>query len=131
MISCHACGTSFNVSVRVSFLAVCDSCGLELHACLNCRFHDDAVSNQCRESEADLVVDKERANRCEWFQPRGEAASEEEDGVRSREKLEALFRKLGDPIRSAGKQPGENAGNKRGEEKDPRAALDALFKKKD
>lgn len=127
MMSCHACGTSFNVSVRVSFRAVCDSCGLELHACLNCRFHDEGVSNQCRESEAELVVDKERANRCEWFQPRGEAASEEEDGVASREKREALFRKSGDPAISTGKQQGE----KPAEKPDPRAALDALFRKKD
>jgi hypothetical protein len=119
MVSCHACGEAVEARERVAFRAVCDSCGADLYVCLNCRFHDPGASKQCREPEAELVVEKERGNRCEWFQPgdgAGRAAGTGEDAARA--KLEALFRKPGAPASGpAGK-------------KDPKAALDALFKKK-
>ncbi len=118
MASCHACGKAIEGTERVGFHAVCDACDADLHVCLNCRFHDPGASKQCREPAADLVVEKERANRCEWFQAgegTGTARTGEEE---ARAKLDALFRKPGAP---AARPPGK---------KDPRAALDALFKKK-
>ena len=34
-----------------------------------CRQFDAAVPRQCREDDAEDVVDKEKANFCEWFDP--------------------------------------------------------------
>ena len=34
-----------------------------------CRQFDPAVPRQCREDDAEDVVDKEKANFCEWFNP--------------------------------------------------------------
>ena len=34
-----------------------------------CRKFDPAVPRQCREDDAEDVVDKEKANFCEWFDP--------------------------------------------------------------
>lgn len=71
----------------------CDHCGRDTHACKNCLFYDRSCNNECRESSADRVVEKERANFCDWFKP-GTATGA---GARSREDLkaaaEALFRK--------------------------------------
>ena len=39
--------------------------------CLNCEHHDRAYNNQCRESQADRVVDKEKFNFCDYFKPKG------------------------------------------------------------
>ncbi len=47
----------------------CPHCSADVHACKNCRFFDPGKSNQCIESQADYVADKNRANFCEFFQP--------------------------------------------------------------
>jgi len=38
-----------------------------MRVCLNCRHFDLAVAQQCRESRAEPVAEKDRANFCEWF----------------------------------------------------------------
>lgn len=34
-----------------------------------CRYFDPLVAKQCLEDDAEEVVEKERANFCEWFEP--------------------------------------------------------------
>jgi hypothetical protein len=71
--------------------------------CRNCAFYAAGAYNDCREPCAERVVDKERANFCEFFQlgapahgrgpkaaARGEIAS---PGGGARDALDALFRK--------------------------------------
>jgi hypothetical protein len=52
------------------------------------------ANNQCRESSADRVVDKERSNFCDWFKPRAGGGG---TGAPSRDSMkaaaEALFKK--------------------------------------
>lgn len=118
MAACHACGLALDTSERVGFRATCEKCCADLHVCLNCRFHDPRASRACREPEADLVVEKDRSNRCDWFQAGREADSGTTDDGAAREGLDALFRKPGEaPARAAAKT-------------DPRVVADALFKKK-
>ncbi|MBF0164683.1 MAG: hypothetical protein HQL97_12005 [Magnetococcales bacterium] len=50
---------------------VCPSCSKDARVCLNCRFHDPGSYNECRETVAERVVDKERNNFCEDFMPKG------------------------------------------------------------
>ncbi|MFQ5457139.1 MAG: hypothetical protein ACE5FC_01605 [Myxococcota bacterium] len=121
MAACHACGAQYETSERVGFRAVCEGCGADLHVCLNCRFHDPAAHGACRETQAEFVVEKDRSNRCDWFEPgtgsgSGKAGSGGEANG-ARERLDALFRK-----------PGE-APQERGPEKDPRGAAEDLFRK--
>lgn len=122
MPRCHACGAAFEARARIGFRDACERCDAELHACLNCRFYEPGASNDCREEQAERVVDKNRGNRCEWFQAGGPGSHEDrqEKGTETgaREKLEALFRKPGEAPRPAG------------EKKDPRAAAEDLFRKK-
>jgi hypothetical protein len=95
MPTCHACGRAFEVRERVGFRDTCDGCAADLHVCLNCEFHDPPSHNQCRETQADPIVEKDRANRCEWFRATrtggaGKAGRTQED---ARAKLDALFKK--------------------------------------
>ncbi len=58
---CHRCKKTIDASEKISFRKDCPSCGADLHACLNCDFYDVSVYNECRETSAERVVDKEKA----------------------------------------------------------------------
>ncbi|MFN7728461.1 MAG: hypothetical protein ACK5P7_04840 [Bdellovibrio sp.] len=45
----------------------CPHCRSDLHVCKNCEHYDPRAYNECRESSADVVKDKERANFCDYF----------------------------------------------------------------
>ena len=78
----------------VGFQDSCDSCSEDLHVCLNCDHHDPSAYNECRESSAERVSQRARANRCEYFQPgdqTGGAAAEQRDSSLS--ELDQLFKK--------------------------------------
>lgn len=47
----------------------CPGCGTDAKACRNCAHYAPALNNECRESAAERVLDKERANFCEFFRP--------------------------------------------------------------
>ncbi len=78
---------------RLGFRDECDGCGADLHCCRNCAHHDPTAYNECRESSADRVSDRERANRCDWFQPgEGQGGTDDDRGAALSE-LEQLFKK--------------------------------------
>ena len=45
----------------------CPLCHADLHVCRACDFYESGAHNDCRESSADMVTDKERANFCDYF----------------------------------------------------------------
>ena len=47
----------------------CPLCHADLHVCKACDFYENGAHNDCRESSADMVTDKERANFCDYFRP--------------------------------------------------------------
>lgn len=47
----------------------CPGCQKATHACRNCLYYQPGINNDCREPVADHVVDKERANFCDYFEP--------------------------------------------------------------
>lgn len=95
-MNCWHCGRAIAVTERVSFREYCPGCDRPLHVCRNCQFYDPAYHNQCREPQAELVADKERANFCEYFAPakadRGQAAARSAK-VDAQAKLRELFKK--------------------------------------
>lgn len=92
-VFCWDCGKKIEFSDSVGFRAECDSCGADAHVCKNCDFYDPKVYNECRETSADVVREKERNNYCEYFQVRASEGS----GVDKKQDLlsaaEALFKK--------------------------------------
>ena len=47
----------------------CPACGRATHACRNCRFYAPGRANECLEPLVERVVDKERPNFCDYFEP--------------------------------------------------------------
>jgi hypothetical protein len=92
-VICFSCRKEQSIPDKVGFRAECD-CGADLHVCKNCEFYDPKVYNECRETSADVVREKDRANFCEYFQPGGklDAAKKKSDLLAA---AEALFKKGG------------------------------------
>ncbi len=93
---CHACDAEVPLATgeRVGFRDECERCGSDLHCCRNCAHHDPTAYNECRESQAERVDDRERANRCDWFRPGGaRGGGLAEERAQARSALEGLFKK--------------------------------------
>lgn len=91
---CFACNSDVALAAgeRVGFRDTCDDCDADLHACRNCTHHDPSAYNECRESSAERVLDRDRANRCDYFAPGGGGAVEKAR-TSAVSDLESLFKK--------------------------------------
>lgn len=92
-LRCFHCGHEIFYVDRVAIREECEKCKSDVHCCRNCKFYDAKVYNECREPQAEVVREKERANVCDYFQP-GDAAG---SGAKTKQDLfsaaEALFKK--------------------------------------
>lgn len=93
MKTCFACKKPLDVGRETGRRDECPHCRADLHCCLNCRFHDPSAPKQCREPQADLVREKDRANFCDFFAFRESAAGPAGDAGSARKALDDLFRK--------------------------------------
>jgi len=94
-MNCVFCGNVSPIEGKVSRQDTCPHCNRDLRCCKQCKFYDQSAYNECREVSAERILDKERANHCDYFVPRG---SKEGGGSFNRTKeakkaLEALFDK--------------------------------------
>jgi hypothetical protein len=67
--SCFKCGKAIDAPERVMNRDTCPNCDADLHCCRNCRFYDPGKHNECAETQAEWVRDKEASNYCDFFQP--------------------------------------------------------------
>jgi hypothetical protein len=69
--SCWKCGAKIEYpsGSRVLRADACPQCDSDLHCCRNCQFYDPGKQNQCAETQAEWVGDKETANYCGYFRP--------------------------------------------------------------
>lgn len=65
-MKCWKCGKEINVS-EVFRTSECPLCSADLHCCKGCEFYSTGSHNDCRESSAEYVSDKEKANFCDYF----------------------------------------------------------------
>lgn len=77
--------------------ATCLNCGKPVHCCRNCRDYALGRPNECREPLVERVVEKMRANFCEFFTPARQAtgsatSAAAADPERLRVAAEDLFR---------------------------------------
>ena len=86
MAACYHCGSPLGDGPLYR-TSVCPSCGREAKVCLNCAFYAPGLPNDCREPQASRVVEKDRANFCDWFRPGegdGGKANDKQDEARRR-----------------------------------------------
>lgn len=95
MKRCQACAKEIRIDRTVGRQETCPHCGTDLHVCLNCSFYSPGAYNDCREPQAERVVDKKRSNFCDYFvfcddaSRKGQAAGKED----ARSRLDELFKK--------------------------------------
>ena len=93
-VACYRCGAALaQLSLPLSRQDECPQCRNYLHVCRMCQHFDPAVPRQCREDDAEEVIEKERLNFCDWFVASEDAfdsrRKSEED--RARAALDAMF----------------------------------------
>lgn len=114
---CWKCGASLaQLTLPLSRLDACKQCGSEVHVCKQCQFYDVNVAKHCRETVAEEVRDKQRANFCDYFVLNDQAYKPQPAATSSINALKELF--------------GGSASSTTGGSSDhARKALDDLFKK--
>lgn len=63
---CKKCGKPVLVT-EIFRTTTCPDCGADLHSCVNCKFYSVNSHFDCRETIQEPVVDKERANFCDFY----------------------------------------------------------------
>lgn len=92
-VSCFNCGKELNFTGNIGRRDECPHCRSDVHVCKNCEHYDPKVYNECRETQADVVREKDRANFCDYFSPRKGGVGAEDKKAALRAAAEALFKK--------------------------------------
>ena len=90
---CWQCGQSISYTDPLSFRAECSQCSNDLHVCKNCLFYDENAYNECRETSAERIMDKEKNNLCEYFKPSSQQKNAQQNSKNLLKQAEALFKK--------------------------------------
>jgi len=95
---CSYCGAPLPLDRKPGFNETCESCGKDLHACVNCRFYKPGARWDCAETVDQPVTDKSRRNHCDFFEPApalreaGSGDAKARDSARkARQDLDKLF----------------------------------------
>lgn len=65
---CFRCNTTLTLpDGPVGRRESCAQCGADVRVCLNCQNYDPKAYNDCREPQAERVLDKTAANFCDHF----------------------------------------------------------------
>ncbi|MBN1625800.1 MAG: hypothetical protein JW944_04685 [Deltaproteobacteria bacterium] len=94
-MECVFCNKKIKIDGKISRQDTCPHCQRDLRCCRQCKFYDQDAYNGCREVAAERIVDKERANFCDFFVPKGsKAGGGSYNRTReAKQALEALFKK--------------------------------------
>jgi hypothetical protein len=92
---CYQCAHPLAPSIggAIQFRETCASCGVDAHVCRNCELFDPGAHHECRETSAEWVRDKEKANRCDYFRLSSRQSSGRDLKADSLAALDALFKK--------------------------------------
>ncbi len=91
---CAFCGKPLELD-RVGFRDECPHCEEALHACVQCGHYAPGKHNDCNETQADFIKDRDRNNLCDWFRfgPGGQIGQSGLDKSAADQMLKELFNK--------------------------------------
>lgn len=92
-LSCFSCKKDLSFEAKPAFRSECPHCSSDIHVCKNCAHYDPKVYNECKETQADRILEKERANYCEFYTVRVADYSELDEKAKLKAAAEALFKK--------------------------------------
>jgi len=90
---CNKCRNEITEDFFVGRQSQCPYCGVDLHCCLNCPFYEIGIYNDCREPQAERVLDKIHYNFCDFFKFKQTAKNTDAADLNIKNKLEDLFKK--------------------------------------
>lgn len=93
-MTCWKCGTKLkNLLLPFSRYEECSTCKADLHVCLSCRNYDPLINDACREDRAEFVLDKDKANFCDYFKVNTHAFKQKDmtEAQKAKRKLAELF----------------------------------------
>lgn len=69
MNTCYKCNTKLNLAdtETIPRSESCPTCLTDIRCCKMCLFYDTKSYNDCRESSAMRIVEKEKANFCDYY----------------------------------------------------------------
>lgn len=69
MSKCYKCSGDLQLAAGsdIGRSEECPSCFANLRCCKMCEFYDTSSYNECREPVAERIVEKEKANFCDYF----------------------------------------------------------------
>ena len=95
-MKCFSCGAQLDTLDKPGRADTCLVCNADLHCCCNCEFYDPGSYNDCRETQAERVLEKDRSNFCDYFAFRQDTGGQRRPGafpgVKSNP-LDELFKK--------------------------------------
>jgi hypothetical protein len=90
---CYHCHKETGLLIPIGRRDECPHCRLDAHVCKNCDFYDTKVYNECRETKADRVLEKDRANFCDEFKPHNRGGQGEQQKADLKSLASSLFKK--------------------------------------
>ncbi len=93
---CFSCGAQLDVNGKPGRADTCPACDADVHCCSNCEFCDPGSYNECREPQAERVLEKGRSNFCDYFAFRPDPGNRVRTASASQARnnpLDALFKK--------------------------------------
>jgi len=93
-MQCWKCGIELkNLLLPFSRYEECSSCKADLHVCVACKNHNPSLSSGCNEERADFILDKDKANFCDYFRanPKAHTQQDNSEAEAARAKLAELF----------------------------------------
>lgn len=91
-VVCWSCKKPVEKADPITRTQECVHCTVDLHCCRMCKFYDPSVSGGCKETQADYVHRKDKANFCEYFKPGTHGPDDGDAAAKARARLEALFK---------------------------------------
>lgn len=94
MAGCANCGAKLEIiGNQVGRRDTCSTCGSDLRSCKNCRHFDPAAAKECKEPFAEVPMDKESGNFCDFFQVGEGGTSARSARTAQMAAAEALFKR--------------------------------------
>jgi len=94
-MQCFFCKKIVENIDRVGRRDTCPHCDQDLHICKNCEFFEPTAFNECKESQAERVLEKEASNFCDYFLASNlsDASDRSDPSDDAKKKLEEMFKK--------------------------------------
>ncbi len=112
-MQCWKCGHDLkNLLLPFSRYEECSFCKADLHVCMACKSFDPSISDCCREDKADFILDKDKANFCDYFKanPKAYKKLDKKEARAARAKLAELFgEEFSDEIGSTAQSESDDA----------------------